>query len=256
VKCWWRRGIGVAARFATLPATEAGIRSSLASAFGVIDQHEDARVEAERALALLAASEQHDTAAEFATRVVLIRALGRLGRFDDAASALAEFEQRAGTAPAASTRQQLAMARAGLHMVRSEFDQAVIALRAAIDGIDPDDPGAVAQRDSLRLDQIIALTFAGQDAQAIEQGRGLIDEASTRAENSELLIALTRLALARAQGEDHAAAQALLMQGQAGDRGHAGREPLAHARAHQRTVRRQLPPRRLAAGARVRAAGA
>jgi DNA-binding winged helix-turn-helix (wHTH) protein len=202
----------VAARFATLPATEAGIRSSLASAFGVIDQHEDARVEAERALALLAASEQHDTAAEFATRVVLIRALGRLGRFDDAASALAEFEQRAGTAPAASTRQQLAMARAGLHMVRSEFDQAVIALRAAIDGIDPDDPGAVAQRDSLRLDQIIALTFAGQDAQAIEQGRGLIDEASTRAENSELLIALTRLALARAQGEDHAAAQALLMQ--------------------------------------------
>lgn len=40
----------------------------------------------------------------------------------------------------------------------------------------------------------------------------MIDEASTRAENSELLIALTRLALARAQGEDHAAAQALLMQ--------------------------------------------
>jgi DNA-binding winged helix-turn-helix (wHTH) protein/predicted outer membrane lipoprotein len=202
----------VPARFAALPASEASIRSSLASAFGVIDQHEDARAEAERALALLGASEHDDAATEFATRGVLIRALGRLGRFDEAAAALAEFERRAGEAPSASARQQLAVARAGLHIVRTEYDQAVIALREAIGGIDPDDPGALAQRDSLRLDQIIALTFAGQDAVANELGLGLIDEASKRAENSELLIALARLAMARAQGEDHAAAEALLLQ--------------------------------------------
>jgi tetratricopeptide (TPR) repeat protein len=148
----------------------------------------------------------------FAMRAVLVRALGRLGRFDEAAAALAEFERRAMAAPHDSTPQQLASARAGLHVARSEFDQAAEALREAIDRLDPDDAGAVARRDALRVDLISALTFAGHDAEARAEGARLIDEASARSEDSELLIALTRVALARAQGEDHAAAQALLLQ--------------------------------------------
>jgi DNA-binding winged helix-turn-helix (wHTH) protein len=202
----------VPARFAALPASEASIRASLAAAFGAIDQSEDARAEAERALALLAAGGVDDAATEFATRAVQVRALGRLGRFDAAEAALAAFERRIGAAPGDAPRQQFASARAGLHVARSQYDQAALALREAIDLLDPADPGARAQRDSLRIELIAALTFAGQDARARDEGARLLDEASARDEDSGLLIALTRAAMARAQGEDHAAAEALLLQ--------------------------------------------
>jgi eukaryotic-like serine/threonine-protein kinase len=204
----------VTARFSALPATEASIRASLASAFGAIDEFEDARSEAERALALHQASDGAETASAFETRAVLIRALGRLGRFDEAAAALAEFEQLSGATPRNEVRQLLASARASLFVARSEFDDAVIALRDAIGRIDGTLPDATARRDVLRIDLIAALTLAGEDAVARDEGARLIEELSEREEDSALLLALTRVALARAQGEDHAAAEALLRQAQ------------------------------------------
>jgi DNA-binding winged helix-turn-helix (wHTH) protein/tetratricopeptide (TPR) repeat protein len=204
----------VPARFSALPATEANIRASLASAFGAIDASEEARAEAERALALFESSGDAINETAFATRVTLIRALSRLGRFDEAQAALAQSERLAGAAPAVSVLQQLATARAALFMARSDFEPAVVALREAIERIDPADIGASALRDVLRIDLIAALSQSGQDAMARDEGLRLIEEASNRAEDSSLLVALTRVSLARAQGEDHAAAEALLLQAQ------------------------------------------
>jgi DNA-binding winged helix-turn-helix (wHTH) protein len=204
----------VPARFSALPATEASIRASLASAFGAIDASEEARAEAERALALFESSGDAANETAFATHVTLIRALGRLGRFDEAQAALVRFERLAGAAPAVSVLQHLATARAALFVARSDFEPAVVALREAIEHIDSDDVGASAQRDVLRIDLIAALSQSGQDAMARDEGQRLIDEASKRTEDSSLLIALTQVSLARAQGEDHAAAEALLLQAQ------------------------------------------
>lgn len=202
-------------RFRALPATEAGIRTSLASAYAVIDRHEEAREEAERALALLAASGESDSTDAFTARMVQVRALSRLGRFELAEAALLEFERALGASPRRAARRQYATAQATFFIARSQFDRAADTLRAAIAlSDDDDDPGASAQDDMLRVELISALSFAGQDAAAREEGARLLDEAARRAENSDLLIALTRVALARAQGEDSAAMQALLLQAQ------------------------------------------
>ncbi len=203
----------VPARFAALPGTEASIRASLASAFSAIDQHEDALNEARRALALEEAGGAAGSATALAARAVLIRSASRLGRFDEAESALAEFERRAKAANDISARQPLAAARSAFFIARGEFDQAVVALREAIEPIaDSAGKSASAERDLLRVDLIAALTLAGHDALARAEGERLIAELAHRDEDSELLIALTRVALARAQGEDHAAAAALLEQ--------------------------------------------
>jgi len=87
-------------------------------------------------------------------------------------------------------------------------------LNAALEGLDPSNPSDLAQRDSLRLEMISALTFAGKDQQALELGDALIAEARARKDDNALLIALTQMALVRAQGEDHDAAEKLLLAAQ------------------------------------------
>lgn len=201
-------------RFGAQPGTEAAVHGSLASLFSAVDLFKDAESEARRALELLERDGEASTEPALQARAVLVRVLSRMGRFDDAARELRELERLAAPATDARAASRVAMARSSLLIGRGEFAQAVVELRTAIQGLDAAGPGRAAQRDALRLDLIAALAQAGQDAQAREEGRRLIDDVQARPGNNDLLIALARLALVRAQGEDHAAAEKLLLEAQ------------------------------------------
>lgn len=64
----------------------------------------------------------------------------------------------------------------------------------------------------MRLDLIFALSMGETLEEAHRTGRQLIEEAHGRKQDNELLIALTRLTLVRAQGENHAAVEQLLLE--------------------------------------------
>jgi eukaryotic-like serine/threonine-protein kinase len=204
----------VPARFGAQPQTAAAIHSSLASLFGAVDLFEDSDTEARRALELL---ERHGGAASpaaFQARTVLARALARRSKFEQAQAQIDALERLAATTPIATARPQIAAARSTLHLTRQEYAQAVVELRAGIQGWEAIEPENTAACDAMRLDLVFALTLSGQAPKAQEEGRRLIEEAQARPEDHSLLIALTKLMLARAQGEDHAAAEKLLIEAQ------------------------------------------
>lgn len=204
----------VGTRFGAQPETEAVIHQSLAAMFSAIDLLPDAEKEARSALALLEHSTSTSDHQGLQARAVLARVLSRLGRRDEAAQQLETLERL--SAPLKDephARQRVAMTRSALLVDRNEFAKAVEELRAAIDGMDPAEPSVTALRDLLRLDLIHSLAMAGKLDEANEAGRQLIEEARGRKQqDNELLIALTRLAMTRAQGEDHAAVEQLLLQ--------------------------------------------
>jgi non-specific serine/threonine protein kinase len=205
----------VPVRFAAQPDTAAALHGSLASLYNTIDLFAEAEAEARQALRLLERAGGTDAAAAFEVRAVLVRVLGRAGRLDEARVQLDALEQLAAAAPEAERAhraQRLAAARSTWLIARGEFAKAVTELRAAIAGLDPGDAASTPQRDSLRLDLIATLTMARQDAEAVAEGSRLIEEARQRPQDSELLVALAKLALVRAHREDHAAAERLLLE--------------------------------------------
>jgi len=204
----------VPARFASQPQTAATLHGSLASLFNAVDLFPEAEAQARQALDLLERDGVGDDETTFQARAVLVRVLSRMGRFDDAAQQLEALKQQSAHTQNPRAQTHLAAARSMLHMARGEFDQAAVQLRAAVDGLGPSDPASTALRDSLRLDLIASLTQAGQDQQALDEGRKLIADAQARKEDSSLLVALARLAQVRALGEDHAAAEKLLLEAQ------------------------------------------
>jgi tetratricopeptide (TPR) repeat protein len=150
-------------------------------------------------------------------RAVLVRVLARRGDFAGAQAVLDTLDQRSaslGSELTPSDRAHIAAARGALLAARNEFVQAAQHLRTAVDGLGTSDPLQTAQRDALRLDLVQALALAGRDAEARSEGAALISEAEQRPEDGTLLIALARVSLARAQGEDHDAAQRLLLAAQ------------------------------------------
>jgi DNA-binding winged helix-turn-helix (wHTH) protein len=204
----------LAERFGAQPGTEAAIRGSLASLFGAVDLFADAEAEARRALELLARDGGAASREALQARAVLVRVLARTGRVGDAERELQVLEGLGASSDDPHAPRRIAMARSTLRIAQGDYARAVVELRAAIGGVQAREAGDAAQRDALRLELIHALGFAGQDAQAIDEGNRLIDEARSRKQDSELLVALARLALVRAQGEDHAAAERLLLEAQ------------------------------------------
>lgn len=207
----------VAERFGAQPGTEAAVRGSLASLFGAVDLFADAEAEARRALELLERDGGGASREALQARAVLVRVLARTGRVRDAESELQRLEQldrSGGGSGDPHAPRRIAMARSTLHIAQGDYARAVGELRAAIDGLRAVEPGDVAQLDALRIDLITALGLTGQDAQAIDEGKRLIDDARSRKQDGELIVALARLALVRAQGEDHAAAERLLLDAQ------------------------------------------
>lgn len=202
----------VPARFAGEPATEAAIHGHLAALFSTVDLFAEAEAEARLAINLLARPGSGALAAALPARAVLVRVLSRTGRLDEAKRQLAELEQDAARAPGGPAATQRAMARGALLLAQGDHVGAAAALRAAVQGHQPADPGGQALHDMLRLDLVSTLELAGHDDEAREEGRRLVQEAQARGSDGELLVALARLAMVRAQGEDHDAAETLLLQ--------------------------------------------
>lgn len=204
----------VPARFAAQPDTAMAIHGSLASLFSAVDLFPEAEAEARRALDLAHGRGTDAIATEFQARTVLARVLGRQSRFKEAESQLAEMERIGERSRIPQARQKIAAVRSTILFGKNDFRNALVALRTAIDGIDASNPDTISQRDSLRVDLVWTLSLTGQDAEAIKEGQQLIAEARKRKEDNALLVALTKVALARAQGKDHDAAEKLLLEAQ------------------------------------------
>lgn len=200
----------VPARFSSQPETAAALHGSLASLFNTVDLFQEAEAQARQALKLLEQGGVRNDETAIQARMVLVRVLSRMGRFDDAAQQLAALEQQGLHNQTPLAQAHLAAARSTLHLARGEFDKAAVQLRAAIDGLGRSGSASTALRDSLRLDLIASLTLAGQGKQALDEGSSLIKEAQARQEDSSLLVALARLAQVRAFGKDHEAVEKLL----------------------------------------------
>lgn len=205
----------VGERFATQNDTQAVIRSSLASLLASVDMMQDAEAQARQAIELVDKtadrSDDAANAAAFQARAVLVRALEKSGKRAEANEQLLVLERMAAASKLPSASTQLAMARGNVHTLRNEFSQAVVALRQAKDALQTQDPNNAAVRQSVQLDLIIALNMAGLADEARREGAALLQEAQAQPQQNALLIALTQLALSRAQGEDHAQAERLLL---------------------------------------------
>jgi eukaryotic-like serine/threonine-protein kinase len=227
----------VAERFAAQSDTQAVVRSSLASLLASIDLMPDAEAEAREAIALFERAAGGDAVApgatgsgiaEFQARSVLVRALEKSGKRDEANEQLQTLErivastqlpgvatQSGGTAnQLGGAATQLAIARGGVHTLRNEFSQAVVALRQAKDGLQAHEPSNISARHAVQLDLIFSLQMAGQPEEARREGLALIQEAQAQRQPNALLVALAQLSMARAQGENHAEAERLLLQAQ------------------------------------------
>lgn len=202
----------VPTRFREQPLTAAEVHSSLASLFSAVDLQPEADAQARAAIELL---ERHGAAssnAAFQARAVLVRVLALRSRFDDARLQVATLEALAAGVATPEARGHLAAARSALFIGHGEFVGAAAQLRIAIAELATSEPDNPAARDALRLDLISTLALANDAAQALEEGRALIEEAKRRPEDGELLMALTRLSMVRALGDDHAAAEQLLLE--------------------------------------------
>lgn len=204
----------VTARFGEQPTSEAAVRASLATLFNTIDLWPEAEAEARRSLDLYEAQQGASGEDALAARSTYVRVLTRLGRNDDAAAELATLERLVPDASAASARYLVSSARAAYLIARGDFATAATELDIAIAALREREPDNVAQRDALRLDLIAVLALSMQAERAQAEADALIAEAQSRPDDSALVIALARLAMARAMGEDHNAMEALLLQAQ------------------------------------------
>jgi DNA-binding winged helix-turn-helix (wHTH) protein len=199
-------------RFSAQPETAAAIHGSLALMFSAIDLMQDSEAEARLALEHAQRHGGAGSEAAFQARSVLVRILSRMSRFDDAKVQLDELEKLSLRAPGPRARQWLAAARSTWHVAQSQFDKAVVELRTAIEGLRQHEPDNTAPRDTLRLDLISALSYAGHREEALAEGDQLVEEVRSRKGDNELLIALARLAQARSLSQqDLRAAERLLL---------------------------------------------
>jgi non-specific serine/threonine protein kinase len=201
-------------RFRDQPLTAAEIHSNLASLFTSIDMQSEAEGQASAALDLLARHGGSTSRTAFRTHLVLVNVRALQGRFDEAQAQLETLEQLANQmaqGPTALMRSEVAAARSVLSIARGEFGEAVTQLRTALEESSVAEPENVARRDALRLDLISTLALANDMVQARAEGDRLIEEAQRRPGDNELLIALARLVLVRALGDDRAAAERQLL---------------------------------------------
>jgi len=202
----------VAERFKGQPETAAEIHTSLAQMYTAVDLFDDALAQAQSALALLGPQPQGDTALR--ARALLVITLTQKSRMSEAQQELRELEQQAQRASSSTARLHVAMARSSLHTGQGNLQQAGAELRRALAELQASEPDNRARADALRLALVTTLASAADHAAANQEGQALIAEARQRAGDHQLLVALTQLALARAQGENHSAAQALLLAAQ------------------------------------------
>jgi len=204
----------ISQRFSGQAAAEASIRLSLATLFNTIDLFPEAEQETRQVLALIESQPQHDYRESLQARSLLVGVLSKLGKREEAAAQLTQLAAVATQHPSAESRYLLASAKGSYLINIADYAGAATELTAAVDALREIQPMNPALLDSLRLNLITCLALSGADADAKAIADSLIAEASKRQDDGELTVALAKMAVVRAYGEDHASVGRLLAEAQ------------------------------------------
>ncbi|NJR43991.1 tetratricopeptide repeat protein [bacterium] len=184
--------------------------------FNTIDLWQEARAEAEQALALYEKHLGQEHPDTLKVRATLVRSLSRLAQFGDAEKHIAALQRHSEKPGDQAAAYLLADAQGTLALIRGDFSVAVPNFERAIAASKMLEPSYTAQRDALTLNLISALTQIERFDQAQTLAKTLIAECQARKDDNGLLIALAETAVARSysyQGK-RAQAEALLLKAQ------------------------------------------
>lgn len=199
-------------RFADQPLTAADMQGTLAALLSSIDLQPEAEAQARQALEVFKQHGKANSDGAVQLQLVFVRVLALRGKFDEAQVQLTALEQMLSSATSARQRAQLAAARSVLSIGRGKFVDATSQLQSAIQELTVAEPANAVGRDMLRLDLIYYLSLTNRRDEALAEGHRLMEEVQHRAGDNELLLALARLALARALGDDYAKAESHLLE--------------------------------------------
>jgi len=195
-------------------SAEASVRLSLATLFNTIDLFPEAEQEARQALALIDSDSRSTKRESLQARSLLVSVLSKLGKHDEAATELIPLSAIATQYPSAESRYLVASAKGSYLITSGDYAGAAGELTAAVDALGKIQPINQVLLDSLRLNLITCLALSGADADAKAIADSLIAEASKRHDDGELTVALAKMAVVRAYGEDHASVGRLLAEAQ------------------------------------------
>ncbi len=204
----------VGQRFANQPSSEALIRTSLASLFNSLDLFAPAEFEARRALSVYESAGTGGAKQALQARSTLVRILSRTGQSEAAKAELDVLARQLSGASDDQSRFWLSSARSTYLLMRGEFIDAAPLLNTAITALRSFEPDNTTLLDSLRFDLISCYALASNHAEAIAESQTLIAEAGQRKEDTALVIANAKLAVARAYPKQHEKAEALLLEAQ------------------------------------------
>ncbi|MEO8010454.1 MAG: tetratricopeptide repeat-containing protein kinase family protein, partial [Dokdonella sp.] len=201
----------VAARFAEQPGAEAAIRLSLANLFNTIDLWQDAEVEVQLALALYERIHGPRHIEALRARSLWSNLQSRLGRPAEAEKTLAELARLTAEDDSETAQYLRASAASALAISRGDYAAAARELKIAVSTLNGAEPDNTVLSDQLRINLIACEALAGDVDASKVAAESLIKDASMRSDDAGLTIALAKMAVARAHGEDHEAVEALLL---------------------------------------------
>ncbi len=201
-------------RLGDQPSNEASVRLSLATLFNTIDLFAEAEQEVQQSLALIESEARPAPRESLQARSLLVSVLSKLGKREEAAAALSQLQVMANAHPSDESRYLLASAKAGYLITSSDYGGAARELGVAVEALTSSQPANTAMLDFLRLNLITCLALSGADAESRERADRLIAEAGMRQGDGELTVALAKMAVVRAYGEDHARVGQLLAEAQ------------------------------------------
>ena len=204
----------VAARFAQQPGAEAAIRLSLANLFHTIDLWQDADIEARLALDLYAREQGPDHIESLRARSLLVSVQSRLGQTAEAEKTLTELVRLTADDNSDTASYLRASAASTLAISRGDYAGAAKQLDIAVTALAVSEPDNTALLDNLRINLIACVALAGDVEASKAAAQSLIRDAKARKDDATLTVALAKLAVVRAHGEDHAAVEQLLREAQ------------------------------------------
>ncbi|MBN8884334.1 MAG: winged helix-turn-helix domain-containing protein [Rudaea sp.] len=203
----------IAKRFASQPLTEASIRANLVSPLNMLELFAEAESEARKALALYEREEGASSLDALRARSMLARILTRTAKFDEALKEIETLDSLTKDSPGAWTKYLTSSAKGTYYANRGDYAKAVPEFKVAIAAIREVDPGNISVRDSMRMDLISMLIQTGNAKEALQEGKGVIDEIVARGGDNELVLAFAKASVAKAyaaEGDDGQAEAQLL----------------------------------------------
>jgi non-specific serine/threonine protein kinase len=157
----------------------------------------EAEAEARQALVLYESAVGASSREALKARTLLARLLTRTSKFDESLERLTTLDRLAAGTTDPYTTYLVASAWGIYYMNQGDYAKALPHYRTAIPLLRQTEPDNVTLRDSMRMDLINALTQTGKPAEARAEGQALIAEIDARGDDSGLVAAFARAAVAR-----------------------------------------------------------